>query len=251
MKLMLYKEFREGWRSFRIPGLLLLAAFFALMDPPMLKYMDKILARFAQGMVLELPPVTPEAAFTQFVGDITGIFAIAAVLTTMGLAAKELNSGVAAWLLSRPVSRDSYLIAKLVFVLSANAGIIMATGTVCSLYIYTLIGALDVVGVALALIALVTYVLLPVTATLIVSALSGRAWMAAFTGLAVLLGGDLLGWLAGLAEVYWTPFSIKRQVSAAVAGVADHTYWLSLLLAWLLIVLLTWSGTCAFRKRAT
>ena len=42
-------ELKQAWRSFRIPGFWLLLLFFALMDPPVIKYMEQIVARFGGG----------------------------------------------------------------------------------------------------------------------------------------------------------------------------------------------------------
>ncbi|HHX78061.1 MAG TPA: hypothetical protein GX697_06935, partial [Firmicutes bacterium] len=87
MRLMLLREFREGWRSFRLPGIFLLALFFALLEPPTNKYMDVLLGMFAEGIVINVPPPSPEAAYLAFGNDLVSIVSIAAIIVTMGIVA--------------------------------------------------------------------------------------------------------------------------------------------------------------------
>ena len=105
MIVLILKELRSNWRSFRYPAFLLVVTFFAILDPLMLKYMNEILANFATGIEIIAPDPTPEDAFLSYLSDVSQIGILVLIFMAMGSVAREKETGVTGWLLSKPISR--------------------------------------------------------------------------------------------------------------------------------------------------
>lgn len=238
MKLLLLREFREGWRSFRFPGLLLMAAFFALLEPPSQKYMDVLLSKFADGVQIILPPPTPEAAYIAFAGDMFSLVLIAAVVVTMGIVARENHSGLTEWFLTRPVSRSAYILAKAVYLIVSTFAFVAVASLICALYTQTILGPLKITGVLLATVLITTQLLMPLMLTLSVSAITGIAGAAAGAGLFFMFTMSTLGWLLGNTDYSWLPFTLNSHLPRLLAGTIPAAFLTGLALAWLLIACL-------------
>jgi ABC-2 type transport system permease protein len=120
------KEMQEQWRIYRF--LIVAAVFtaFGLASP--------LLAKFTPEMLKAIPGVPPSLldiiptptvtdAITQYVKNMSQFGILLALLTTMGMVVQEKERGTAAFFLTRPVSRETFLLAKfaaqmVVFILS-------------------------------------------------------------------------------------------------------------------------------------
>ena len=249
MKLMLMREFREGWRSFRFPGVLLGALFFALLAPPTQKYMDVILGMFAEGMEIVLPPVSPESVFMGFAGDMTSMILIAAIVVTMGIVARERHNGLSEWFLTRPVSRNAYLYAKVLYVIISTLVIVAAASLGCAIYTYTIIGPLSAAGVIYAIILLTTYMLLPLMLTVMVSAITGISGAAAGAGILLIFLMSSVGWILSNADISWMPTQLMEHLPQVLAGTPSSSFWISVTLSWIVIILLAWITSVNFARK--
>lgn len=112
--LMLKKEFKEFLRTYKlyvIPGLFLLLGF---TSPILTKLTPQLLGSLFSDIGLELPTMTWLDSYAQFFKNLSQLGLLAVVLTTMGTIAEERNRGVAQLVLTKPVSRGGYVIAKYV-----------------------------------------------------------------------------------------------------------------------------------------
>ena len=82
--------------------------------------MPLIVAPMLEGM----PAITLEEGGEIFMGIFSNVLAIGSVILLQGSLVGEKQSGTAAWILSNPISRPSYVLSKLV----ANTGGIMFVG---------------------------------------------------------------------------------------------------------------------------
>jgi ABC-2 type transport system permease protein len=109
------KEMTEQWRTYRI---LIVAAVFAAFGMA-----SPLLAKFTPEMLQAIPGVPPEIlaaipaptvadAVTQYVKNMSQFGIMLALLMTMGGVAQEKERGTAAFFLTRPVSRETFLLAK-------------------------------------------------------------------------------------------------------------------------------------------
>ena len=249
MRLMLMREFREGWRSFRFPGVLLGALFFALMAPPTQKYMDVILGMLGEGIEIVLPPVTAESVLMGFAGDLTSMILIAAIVVTMGIVAREKHNGLTEWFLTRPVSRNAYLFAKVLYLITTTLVTITIALLVCALYTYTLIGPLSLAGIVFTIILLTTYFMLPLIVTFSVSAITGISGAAAGAGILFMFIMSTVGWLLSNADISWFPTQLTEHLPQVIAGTPSSSFWMATVLGWLFVLLVAWFTSLNFARK--
>lgn len=185
MTVLLMKEFKWNWRSFRYPAFLLVVLFFALLDPPMMKYMNEIMARFAEGVEIVMPDPTPEETFFSYLSDVSQIGILVLIFMVMGSVAREKETGAAGWMLSKPIGRWQYLTAKIAVLFTFVTIGLLICSTLAYLYTMTLMGQPPMAGSIWATIALIAYTLLLATLTFAFSAVL-KSQLAA-GGLAVII----------------------------------------------------------------
>ncbi len=109
------KEMQEQWRTYRFLIVAAVFAAFGLASP--------LLAKFTPEMLKAIPGVPPELlaaipaptvtdAVTQYVKNMSQFGILLALLMTMGVVVQEKERGTAAFFLTRPVSRETFLLAK-------------------------------------------------------------------------------------------------------------------------------------------
>jgi ABC-2 type transport system permease protein len=109
------KEMQEQWRTYRFLIVAAVLAAFGLASP--------LLAKFTPEMLKAIPGVPPELlaaipaptvtdAITQYVKNMSQFGILLALLMTMGVVVQEKERGTAAFFLTRPVSRETFLLAK-------------------------------------------------------------------------------------------------------------------------------------------
>lgn len=90
----LKKEFLEGARSYRFLILAAAAAFFAFLDPIMLKLLPAIMKAQTGMDAGSLIPATRDYAFGTFLGDLFEILGFVVCISLGGIVAKERKDGV-------------------------------------------------------------------------------------------------------------------------------------------------------------
>lgn len=125
------KEFREivcTWRIWVLPGLVL---FFALTGPPLARFTPQILAAAIGDQIagIKLPAPTYVDSYAQWVKNLSQIVMIALVIAYGGLVSSETRGGTAVLVLTKPLSRTGFVIAK--FVVHATfLAVVVMVGTV-------------------------------------------------------------------------------------------------------------------------
>lgn len=158
MKTLLTKEFIWNWRSFRFPALLLVFLFFALMDPITTRYTNEIIAYFVE-FEMAFPEPTAGGALAAYLSSISQIGILVMIFVVMGIVAKEKETGVAAWVLSKPVGRWPYLLAKVINFYALLILGLSATSLIAYLYTWSLIGQVPFIDALWAFSSLIVYVL--------------------------------------------------------------------------------------------
>src|SRR5512133_1528407 len=113
----LRKEFVEIFRTWRIwvlPGIVL---FFAITGPPLAKYTLEILRTVmpeqqAGAIIGALPVPTHVDSYLQWTKNLSQIVLIAAIIMFGGMVSSEKRSGTATLVLTKPLSRSAFVIAK-------------------------------------------------------------------------------------------------------------------------------------------
>jgi ABC-2 type transport system permease protein len=109
------KEMQEQWRTYRF--LIVAAVFvaFGLASPLFAKFtpeMLKAIPGVPPGILAVIPAPTVTDAITQYVKNMSQFGILLALLMTMGVVVQEKERGTAAFFLTRPVSRETFLLAK-------------------------------------------------------------------------------------------------------------------------------------------
>lgn len=144
MKTLFVKDFRQLWRTFRLPALLLLGLFFAILDPIGAEYMPQIMEKLmtgTEGITIVMPEMGPVDSMASFFGDLAQIGAFILIVIAMGTVANERERGISAWVLTRPVGRLPYFWSKFA---AYSAGILLTVSSstlLAALYTTSLMGA--------------------------------------------------------------------------------------------------------------
>src|SRR5260221_7208019 len=111
---LLEKEVVEAWRTYRLAVICALFLALGIVAPLTTRYLPNIIAAFApSGFQVSLPPLGVPDVIDQLLKNIVQFGALAASLTTMGAVASEKERGTAALVLTKPVPRLAFLMAKL------------------------------------------------------------------------------------------------------------------------------------------
>ena len=186
----LRKEWLELRRTSRLLILVIVLGFFGLSSPLMAKYTPEMMKLIpgAEAIASVIPAPTLVDAVTQYVKNLGQFGVLLGLLLSMGLVSQEKERGTAALLLTKPLPRSSFLLAKFI-ALGAGFGLAMIAAALGGYYYtYILFQAVNPLGWALLNGALFLEVLIVIAITLLLSTLLRS--QAAAAGLA--LGAALL-----------------------------------------------------------
>ena len=138
------KERRETlrtWRLWILPGILL---FLALSSPVLTKLTPEILRATASsqpGVVIHVPPPTARDSYLQFMGNLGQLVIIAVIIAGAATISAECRAGTAVLVLTKPISRAGFVVAKAVSQLVVLVGATVLGVAVCIATTVALFGA--------------------------------------------------------------------------------------------------------------
>lgn len=216
--IILRKELLESLRTFRLPIVAGLFLFTGLSSPVLARYLPEIieLAGGDQLGVIDIPTPTPADAVNQLVKNLAQFGALAAILLAMGLVAAERDRGTAAFILTKPVSRPTFLGAKLAgltLVLLASTVVAVAAG-----WIYTaiLFEPLSVVGWIWLTVLVTLWLLALGSITFLGSVVTGSTLAAGGIGFVALLVIGIVSAIPGLDK--FTPGGLLGPATELAAN---------------------------------
>ena len=109
------KEMLEQWRTYRLLIVAAVFAAFGLASPLFAKFTPELLKAIPgvpAGILGSIPAPTVADAITQYVKNMSQFGILLALLMAMGMVVQEKERGTAAFFLTRPVSRETFLLAK-------------------------------------------------------------------------------------------------------------------------------------------
>jgi ABC-2 type transport system permease protein len=127
-----FTEIRKTWRIWVIPGMLL---FFAITSPIIAQVTPGLMASISKaqpGMSVTMPPPTWRDSYAQFLKSLSQMVLIAVVITGAGAVSGERSSGTAVLTLTKPVSRGSFVLAKIVSQAGLLIGATVVSTAVCA-----------------------------------------------------------------------------------------------------------------------
>lgn len=186
------KELREHVRSWRLLILGAVFIIFGIMSPATAKYTPDILKMVGtdSGIVINLPPVTITDSYLQFFKNMNGIGVIIILLVFAGIVVDEKVKGSAPLMLTKNISRPSFLLAKYAGAALLWTVIYAAGALVCQGYTLWFFPGGAVSSLFAGFAAYWLYGLLLLAFTLLASAIAkghGLATLGAFAGWGLLL----------------------------------------------------------------
>jgi ABC-2 type transport system permease protein len=118
-------EILRTWRIWVLPGILL---FFALGGPAMAKYTPQIVAAAAGSQLkgFTLPPPGYQDSYSQWIKNLSQIGLFALIIIYGGIVFSERKSGTAILVLTKPLSRSAFVIAKALVHMAFLAAVVLA-----------------------------------------------------------------------------------------------------------------------------
>jgi ABC-2 type transport system permease protein len=214
---MLRKELLEQWRTRRMLVVAVVFTAVGIGSPLLARYTPELVKALAGDQFqIVLPPPTAADAVSQFLKNVGQAGVLTAILLAMGSVAVEKERGTAGLLLTKPVSRGAFLLAKLLAIgTTLLVGMLLAA---IGGYTYTLIlfGSLPPLGWAamsgLLLLSLVAYASL----TFLGSVLSRSSLAAAAIGIGAMIVLAVASALPAIGP--FTPGGLNAPGAALAVG---------------------------------
>jgi ABC-2 type transport system permease protein len=246
----LRKELREAARTNR---LLVVGAIFLLLgiiSPVTAKYTNdllKLIGTGQQGVQIILPSPTVKDAVAQYLKNVAGTGIFVAVLLPMGMVAREKERGTAAFVLSKPLARSAFLLAKLMaLVLTLTLGMVLAA---VATYFYTalLFQPLPLGGFIDCSVLILLSLLVYAAFTFLGSTLVSSQLAAVGIGLGGWVLISLIGVIPHAAQ--YTPGGVLEPASALALGTPPPHLAVSVLANLALLVVLMALAWLSFRRQ--
>ena len=215
---LLRKELLESIRTFRLPIVAGLFLFTGLSSPVLARYLPEIieLAGGDQFGVVEIPTPTAVDAVDQLVKNLAQFGALAAILLAMPLVSGEKDRGTAAFILTKPVTRRAFLLAKL-----AGLAVVLGASTILAVmagWIYTaiLFEPLPLIGWLWLAFLVGLWLFAFAALTFAGSVVTGSTAAAAGIGFVALLGLGIVSAIPGLGK--FTPGGLLGPATELAAN---------------------------------
>jgi ABC-2 type transport system permease protein len=216
------KELYEQYCTYRTLIAAVILLLLGLSAPILTKLTPELLKSLGGGITVVLPPQTATDALNAYLKNMTQLPSLMIILLAMGCVADERSRGTAVTVLTKPVPRYVFILAKfLSYALLLLAGTALAA-TGDYFYTYQLFNALPIEPFLLLNLALFIFFLLSLAITLLASVLIRNAVAAgglAFAGFLVL--SILHGLNSTVAQALPSALFGSGRVAQLLAGAAS------------------------------
>lgn len=219
---LLKKEFYEQYRTYRVLIAIIILLLLGLSAPIITKLTPELLQSLGGSIKIVLPPQTATDALNSYLKNMTQIPALMIILLAMGCIADERSHGTAVTILTKPVSRTVFVLAKALAYTS-----LLFVGTMLAAagdYFYTdqLFSALPVGAFLLLNLALMIFYMMILALTMLASALFRNAIAAGGVAFAGFLALSILPALnATVAQALPSIFFSPERTSSVLASNAS------------------------------
>ncbi len=200
------KEMLEQVRTLRLVVVVAVLALFGATSPLLAKLLPdivKLAGAQAGGLTITMPPPTMADAIAQLVKNVGQFGALIAILVSMGSVATEKDRGTAGFVLTKPIGRGSFIVAKATSI-AVLLGVGLAAGYALAwFYTALLFEAPPVAGFVASGIALWISLLVVAAVTFLFSVLAGSSMVAGGAGFVVLIVAGILAAIPGVGP--YTP----------------------------------------------
>jgi ABC-2 type transport system permease protein len=221
---LLRKEVTEQWRTARLPVMAVIFLVVGLGSPLLARYTPDIVRAAGGSLSIRIPTPTQLDAIAQLTKNVSQFGAIAAVLLAMGSVAGEKESGTAAFVLTKPVTRPAFLVAKFGGLAITLAVAVAASGAGAYLYTAVLFATPTAVGFGAACLVLLLGVLVPAAVTFMGSTLVRSPIPAAGVGLAAIVVAGTVAAIPNAGRFSPFGFTVLANDLALGRAVTDWTW---------------------------
>ncbi len=223
---LLRKDFREQWRTLRLPVVAIIFFAVGLVSPVLAKYTPELLKQFGGNIQLIVPTPTTGDAVDQFIKNMGQTGPFAAILLAMGAVARERERGTAVLLLTKPVSRPAFLTSKFLALLFTLGLSVAVSGIAAYAYTAALFNTMPFAG----FIACCALVLLSISVfasvTFLASTVIGSTLPAAGVGLGIFILAAVASIIPSVGQAL--PAGLVEPARALALGESPPHLWLSL-----------------------
>lgn len=242
------KEWGEFWHTWRVWVICLLFGIFAVTGPLLVRYQRQLVQSLVQGPEsLSLPDGTWADSWTQWVKNLGQFPLWVLVLVAGGLVASEVKSGTAALVLTKPVSRASFVLAKVSCWWLITALVCVAGTVVTATMTGALFESVDYWPLTRAVAVWILWAWTVIAIVTVFSCLLTSGLGAAGAGFGVLVVVAVLG-LWGPA-VRWSVVGVPGLVGSLVSSTQDLSVWWPLAGAVVTIAASLSVAVLVFRRR--
>ncbi len=246
LKVLLKKELREQWRTYKLLIIGGLFLFFGISTPLLLNYLPEILELTGENVNIEFPPPTAIESLNEFAGTIAQVGVLATVLVAMGGIAREKERGTAAMLLAKPVGKEAFVLSKLV---AASAVFIVALALgagACYAYTVMLIESGDLGGFIVLTLLITLFLAFCLAVTLLYSSIFRSSLLAGGLALATLIGQSVLTQVPFIGD--FVPGSLAAWNVELLTG-QPANIWPSIIVTFALISACVYFSAMVLRRR--
>lgn len=219
------KELLEIVRTRKLAILFIVFLFIAVSSPILAKLLPTIFNNFpaTTGISFNLPDPTYRDALDQFVKNIAQIGVIVLVFVFAGVISEEKNKKTLEIVLTKPISRASYISSKFLAAYLSIVAIYIVCSLIFYLYSVSLFGSFSLVNFSLMSLISLVYIFFIIGIAILCSAFSNSNIVAAFIafGIDISLVG-VLGLIGRIAK--YIPGQITSNYRDFFSGIKPWDY---------------------------
>ncbi|HPD65253.1 MAG TPA: ABC transporter permease subunit [Bacteroidia bacterium] len=246
MKTLLIKEWKEQLRTGRFWIMMAVFVFFAILSPLTARYMPEIISSISQQQQIEIqiPEPTWTDSVAQYVKNISQICTFIIILLFMGIVVKEKETGTAVFVVVKPVSRNYFILSKVIVSFLVSLTALSVAFLLASAYTLLFFGEFPFLrfGFGNALILLYLWVI--ISTTIFFSTVARTQVMAAIFSFLLWLAMGLLAQIDGIG-VFIPAKLISLSMTYSVSG---ELSWQALSGALFFLALFIFLSVFSFRK---
>jgi ABC-2 type transport system permease protein len=248
---LLRKEIKEQFKTSKVIIVAAVFLFFGLGTPLLTKYTPILLESVGStgtgGITIEMPEPTSSDSLLEYSSTMAQFGVLMAVLVAMGAIAKEAETGTAAMVLSKPVGRQAFILAKLQAEVFTFFLAFLLGGLACWGYTLILFGDANVLGFLSQNLLLLLFFVLCLMVTLFFSALMKNQLAAGGLALASLIGISAFSALPLVGR--YLPSTLISWGNRLVLNQSGDSEWWAVMVTAALIVLGVYCTWLIMRKK--
>lgn len=250
LHVMIKKELLEIYRSKKFLILIILFAFVAISSPIIAKILPSILKSMpaTPGLTINLPDPTWRDAMDQFIKNIGQIGSIVLFILFAGSISEEKNKKTLELVLTKPVSRTNFILAKFMANIGATKVVFILAAIVFYIYTTSLLGAFSLLNFVWLAIFLLIFIVFVISLSLFYSAImnsSSTAIVMAFLTDVVI--SIIFGYVKALRD--YTPRYVLNNYQDLMANGQLSHFWPSIITNLVLIIVLVGASVYFFRRQ--